>query len=118
MEELKMKKAVFFTCLFTMVLFSSTTSFAGKGPDVMNLKEVFEVKGKKRSVIFPHHKHQAKVACASCHSNPDGGGSLKVKFVKRKGVGNDFHKKFCWPCHVEMKVSKGKRCSTCHNGSK
>jgi hypothetical protein len=29
-------------------------------------------------------------------------------------MGNDFHKKFCWPCHTEMKVPNGRSCNTCH----
>ena len=84
------------------------------GPEVMNMKERFQVEGSRRAAIFPHRMHQAKLECASCHQNPEGGGKLKVEFVKKTGLSNDFHKKFCWPCHDEMQVPKGKACSTCH----
>lgn len=87
---------------------------AGNGPETINLKEKFQFEGKKSAVIFPHHKHQEKVDCAKCHKDPAGGGALVVDIVKKKGVGNDFHKKLCWPCHKEMKVPKGKSCKTCH----
>ncbi len=88
--------------------------FAASGPETINLKEAFNVTGKKKAVIFPHHLHQDKLDCANCHLDPEKGGSLKVEFVKRKGISNDFHKKFCWPCHEKMEVPKGKKCSTCH----
>ena len=101
-------------CLFT--LSASIVAFARAGPEILNLKDVFEVQGTKKAVLLPHHKHQAKVACASCHVSPHGGGSVKFDIVKMDGMSNDFHKKWCWPCHIEMKVPKGKRCSTCHRG--
>ena len=88
-------------------------SAGGTGPETMNLKERFKVEGKKNAVIFPHWKHQAKLECTRCHAVPEGG-KLKIEIVKKTTMGNDFHKKFCWPCHVEMKVPKGKSCKTCH----
>ncbi len=91
----------------------SAVAFAGSGPATINLKEKFHVKGNKQAVIFPHHMHQEKMACTKCHPT-DSGGPLKVEIKKTKGFGNDFHKKFCWPCHVEKKVPKGKSCGTCH----
>lgn len=101
-------------CLFFCGFYS--TSFAGAGPEVINVKETFDITGKKKAAMLPHHKHQAKVACASCHISSSGGGSVKFDIVKKSGVANDFHKKWCWPCHEEMKVPKGKSCSTCHTG--
>ncbi len=85
------------------------------GPEMMNLKERFKVEGKKKAVIFPHHKHQAKLKCEQCHVSADGGGDLRFKIVKKDGIQNDYHKKFCFPCHTEMKVPKGRSCSNCHN---
>ena len=113
-----MKNVILFGGCLGMFLLFAGLSVAGSGPETMDLKDVFEVEGKKRAVIFPHHKHQAKVECASCHINPKGGGSVKFKFVKTTGVANDYHKNFCWPCHIAMKVPKGKSCSTCHTGPK
>jgi len=86
---------------------------AENGPATINLKEKFNVEGSKKAVIFPHRMHQEKLACTKCHPT-DKGGPLKVEIKKTKGFGNDFHKNFCWPCHVEMKVPKGKSCGTCH----
>ncbi len=87
---------------------------ADTGPETIDLKEKFKVEGTKQAVIFPHRTHQAKLACASCHKDAKGGGALAVEIVNLDGIGNDFHKKFCWPCHVEMNVPKGKSCSNCH----
>ncbi len=91
----------------------SAATMASNAPETINLKEKFSVTGKKPAVIFPHKMHQGKLKCTDCHAS-DKGGPLKVKIEKTKGMSNDFHKKFCWPCHVEKKVPKGKSCSTCH----
>jgi Cytochrome c7 and related cytochrome c len=72
------------------------------------------VEGKKKAVVFAHHKHQEKLECVKCHKDAKGGGPLVVDIVKLTTRKNDFHKKLCWPCHVEMKVPKGKSCKTCH----
>lgn len=111
-----MKKIIVLTGCCLLVL-SCSSAFAGVGLQMLNLKNIFHVQGRKAAVILPHYVHQAKVACASCHVNPQGGGNVKFDLVKRSGMSNDFHKKWCWPCHVEMKVPKGKSCSTCHSGS-
>ena len=108
-----MKKLL--TCLFAAGMLAGTSAvvIASNGPETINLKEKFSVTGKKPAVIFPHKTHQEKLDCTNCHST-DKGGPLKVKIEKTTGMSNDFHKKFCWPCHVERKVPKGKSCSTCH----
>jgi len=115
---MKMKKTFFVNCGLFLTIAFAVYCFAGSGPERINLKEAFDVKGKKDAVIFPHHTHQENLDCINCHVDPEQGGSLKVTFVKRKGSSNDFHKKFCWPCHVKMEVPKGKRCSTCHKKQK
>jgi hypothetical protein len=84
------------------------------GPETIDMKAAFKVEGTKQAVIFPHRRHQAKLACGTCHKSPEGGDDLLVEFVNKSGPGNDFHKKFCWPCHAEMNVPKGKSCATCH----
>ncbi len=86
---------------------------SGNGPETIDLKAKHSIQGKKKAVIFPHRKHQGKLECTKCHKGPEGG-VLKVELKKIKGMSNDFHKKICWPCHVEMKVKKGKTCKTCH----
>ncbi len=103
--------ALLATCFFVL---AASVCLASAGPETINLKEKFDVKGNKQAVIFPHHRHQEKLECTKCHST-DKGGALKVHISKTTGFGNDFHKKFCWPCHVERKVPKGKSCGTCHH---
>ncbi len=96
------------------VLTSATVAFAAQGPESIDLKEAFQVQGNKEAVIFPHHQHQAVLDCAKCHKDEAGGGELVVTFENLTGSRNDFHTKFCWPCHKEEKVLKGTSCSTCH----
>ncbi|MBN2332776.1 MAG: cytochrome C [Deltaproteobacteria bacterium] len=98
-------------CLWLVV--AAAVQADGKGPEQMDLKARFQVEGSKKAVIFPHHQHQAKLACTKCHPS-DAGGPLVVTIENKSGTANDFHKKFCWPCHVEMQVPKGKMCMTCH----
>ncbi len=86
---------------------------SGTGPATIDLKAFHSIEGKKSAVIFPHRKHQKKLKCVQCHQTSEGG-ELKVALNKLTGMANDFHKKFCWPCHVQMKVPKGKKCKTCH----
>jgi hypothetical protein len=108
-----MKKGTF--SIVTAGLFASAAAvvFASGGPETIDLKARFHIEGKKPAVIFPHRLHQSRLECTKCHPS-DKGGPLKVRIEKTTGMSNDFHKKFCWPCHVEMKVPKGKSCSTCH----
>jgi hypothetical protein len=98
--------------LFTMPL--AATAEQDKGPEAMDLKERFKVEGKKSAVIFPHRQHQEKLECEKCHVDSKGGGKVKFELVNLTGPKNDFHTKFCWPCHQEMSVPKGKSCKTCH----
>jgi cytochrome c553 len=87
---------------------------ADKGPAEIDLKAKHSIEGKKAAVIFPHAKHQEKLGdCTKCHKDA-AGGALNVEIVNLTGNKNDFHKKFCIPCHKDMKVPKGKSCSTCH----
>ncbi|MBU0947037.1 MAG: cytochrome c family protein [Proteobacteria bacterium] len=110
-----MKKVVIAGCLIFTFVSAASLTLAGQGPETVDLKAAYKVEGKKSAVIFPHHKHQEKVECAKCHKDVKGGGPLVVDIVELTGTSNDFHKKFCWPCHVEMKVVKGKSCKTCHS---
>lgn len=101
-----------------LVLNLATAALAGApaptGPETIDLKEAFQVEGRKEAVIFPHHLHQAVTACAKCHKNEAGGGELVVSLENLSGTRNDFHTQFCWPCHKAEKVPKGTSCSTCH----
>ncbi len=110
-----MKKRCFISVLAGVFLLAPLVAMAtDNGPEIIDLKEKFKVEGKRKAVNFPHRKHQDKLECSSCHQDPKGGGKLKFELVNLTGNKNDFHKKFCWPCHVEMKVPRGKSCSNCH----
>ena len=111
-------QSILFCLSFLLVIpsFSMAEHGADHGPETMDLKERFAVEGIKPAVIFSHHKHQEKLnqQCIKCHVSEGGGGKLAVEFENKKGISNDFHKKFCWPCHVEMNVPNGKSCTLCH----
>ncbi|MBC8318274.1 MAG: cytochrome C [Desulfobulbaceae bacterium] len=113
-KDTPMKK----TCIYLALLAFSALPFSASaddmGPETMDLKERFKVEGKKKAVIFPHRQHQASLECVKCHVSPQGGGNLNVEIANLKGTRNDFHTKFCWPCHQEMNVPKGRSCNTCH----
>lgn len=109
-----MKKTCIGLALFALTTLPLPATANDTGPETMDLKERFKVEGKKKAVIFPHRQHQSKLECAKCHLNPKGGGSLNVEIVNLEGARNDFHTKFCWPCHKEMSVPKGRSCNTCH----
>jgi hypothetical protein len=111
---MKKKCTLLLMSVFLLISPALSANAGDNGPETMNLKERFKVEGKKQAVIFPHRQHQAKLECAKCHLNPEGGGKLNVEIVNMKGPKNDFHTKLCWPCHKEMKVPKGRSCSTCH----
>ncbi len=102
-------------CVTFSLIIATSWALADQGPETIDLKAAYKVEGKKSAVMFPHHKHQEKLACAKCHKDTNGGGPLVVDIVKLTTSSNDFHKKFCWPCHIEMKVPKGKSCNTCHH---
>jgi hypothetical protein len=101
-------------CLGCALIITASIVFAGQGPETIDLKAAYKVEGKMSAVIFPHHAHQEKLECAKCHKDSKAGGPLVVEIVKLTSMNNDFHKKFCWPCHVELEVPKGKSCTTCH----
>jgi len=99
------------------ICFSITlvTVFAlNNGPAEINMKTTFKVEGSKEAVIFPHHEHQNNLDCSNCHLDIEKNSDLKIKLTKFNGYSNDFHKKFCWPCHEKLEVPQGKKCSTCH----
>ena len=114
-ERYNMKYYVSISTFLSLALvITASTVLAGQGPETIDLKATYKVEGKKSAVIFSHHAHQENLECSKCHKSSAGGGPLVVEIVKLTTTKNDFHKKFCWPCHVEMKVPKGKSCKTCH----
>ena len=108
------KRSLLSALICGMLVLPFVASASDNGPEIIDLKEKFKVEGRKKAVKFPHRTHQAKLACVKCHKDPNGGGALTVEIVNLTGNKNDFHKKFCWPCHMEMKVPRGKSCSNCH----
>jgi len=97
-----------------MLVFPFMAVGSDNGPAEIDLKAKHNIEGKKEAVIFPHAKHQEKLGdCTKCHKEATGG-ALNVEIANLKGSKNDFHTNFCFPCHVDMKVPKGKSCTTCH----
>jgi len=110
-----------------LVIFSVALVAFAAGPESINLAEKWGLKVKKPAVVFPHALHQANNQCTDCHATPEGGAlkntageaidpaaliaSGKIKTGKMK---NPMHDDFCWKCHKEKKVPKGKSCNTCH----
>jgi hypothetical protein len=109
-----MNKRIFFATMLTGIFCISGVLIAGgKGPENIDLKAKYKVEATKPAVVFSHHKHQAKLECTKCHASAEGG-KLKFEINNFAGVGNDFHKTVCWPCHKEMNVPKGTVCASCH----
>ncbi len=109
-----MKRLVTGLLLAVAMLVFPLMAAADNGPAEIDLKAKHSIEGKKAAVIFPHAKHQEKLGdCTKCHKDA-AGGALNVEIVNLTGNKNDFHKKFCIPCHKDMKVPKGKSCKTCH----
>lgn len=140
-----MKKCITLGAIFVLSLgltFSGNV-FAGddKGPAEIVIQPT-AAKTKKSPVVFPHSKHQEKIACAECHHSKDDAGKQvayvegqknkkcaschnsdvlagrtlgKLKLDTLKGAG---HGK-CLACHKEKakadkSLKKLKKCSTCH----
>ena len=109
-----MKKIIMAVCCTSLLVAFTSLANAQKGPETIDLKARYKIEGKKKAVLFAHHMHQEKLECVQCHKDEKGGGPLTVEIVNLTTSSNDFHKKFCWPCHDDMKVEKGKSCDTCH----
>lgn len=111
-----------------LVVFSvALVAVAASGPESINLAESWGLEVKKKAVVFPHALHQEKNECTECHATAEGGALKNIKGesidpkaliasgdLKKGGTKNPIHDDFCWECHKEKKVPKGKSCSTCH----
>lgn len=83
-----------------------------EGLETIDLKERHAPEGKKKAVVFEHKAHAERLACTTCHEDPEAG-MLKIEVPEVvKGTKNVFHEELCIKCHKEMKVKKS--CSTCH----
>jgi hypothetical protein len=91
-----MKKVTLYAVAAAMVLGLCFTgiSFAGdKGPAEMTLLATVDAAKKDKPAVFPHAKHQARLACAECH-HTKGADGKQVAYTEG------------------MKIQK---CETCHN---
>lgn len=123
-EEIEMKKI----SIAILAIFAVALVAIAAGPESINLAESWGLTPKKPAVVFPHAFHQTKNECTECHVAADGGalknlkdgGELDGKALVASGAlkpgktKNDIHDAFCWECHKEKKVPKGKSCNTCH----
>lgn len=97
--EEKMKKSVLCAAAFTM-LFGFTVAGTAMAEDKGAAEYTF---GSKKIAVFPHAKHQEKLACDDCHK------ALDVKKMSEKDYA---HKEGCKACHKEKGASTS--CKTCH----
>ena len=92
-----MKKTVLYAVTTAMVLglcfTGATIASADKGPADITLESTIDKAKKAKPAIFPHAKHQEKLACADCHHSKDAAGK-KVDYVEGQKV---------------------EKCETCHN---
>jgi nitrate/TMAO reductase-like tetraheme cytochrome c subunit len=79
--------------------------------ETIDLAEKYVPAPTKAAVVFPHFEHAERLACATCHADPEAG-SLKFVPGEVKGMKNAFHDQLCIKCHTEMRVPK--TCATCH----
>lgn len=117
--KIRLLRNIMATVLLTCCLGLSTQAVCAEqlkapAPEIINLKEKYQVSGRKTAVIFDHKKHQEKLECQKCHLAGENNVSLLVKVDLVDTIANDFHRKICWPCHDSMKVAGGKTCSVCH----
>ncbi len=115
MENQTRNRFIIFAFVAAFLLLASGQVLAmGLGAPVINLKMKYSSRGKIGPVVFPHLTHQKVLKCEECH-NP---GTLNFEIRKQYGMGNDFHEKFCFPCHEKMDVPDGKVCTNCHKSEK
>ena len=96
-----------------MVFAAVTMAIAAQQPDKVHLKQSWNVEGRQPAVIFDHSLHAGKETCTACHATADG---AKVTFdaqIKGNNDRNPAHA-YCWPCHAEKSVPRGRVCATCH----
>ncbi|MDD3813920.1 MAG: cytochrome c3 family protein [Desulfocapsaceae bacterium] len=128
-----MKKIVTYAAAFalTLGLGLSANAMAGdKGPAEMTLQATVDAAAKAKPAMFPHAKHQEKLACGECHHTKGADGKQvaytegmkieKCETCHNKAAGmpkavatfKDAAHTNCKGCHKEKKVST--KCDTCH----
>ncbi|MBU0681337.1 MAG: cytochrome c3 family protein [Proteobacteria bacterium] len=102
-----MKKSVLCAAAFTM-LFGFTVAGAAMGEDKGPAEMTLTTADAKKPAIFPHAKHQEKLACDDCHKALD---------VKKMATIKDYaHKEGCKECHKTKNAPTA--CPTCHPAKK
>ncbi len=75
--------------------------------------------GKKKSVGFPHQKHQKMMSCAKCHNLFDKKKDSIQALIEKKKLKKKEVMAVCLKCHREMKRENKKTgptsCVKCHN---
>lgn len=129
-----MKKTVLYAAAFALVMglgFSANAMAADKGPTDITLQATVDAAAKPKPALFPHAKHQEKMACGECHHSKGADGKQvayvegqkieKCESCHNKAAGMD--KKIatfkdaahtnCKGCHTEKKAGPTK-CAECH----
>lgn len=113
------KKIVLCIAALSLLCGVATFAFAGQGPETVTYDTA---KKGGTSVIFPHHAHQAKQECATCHhsKNADGtqgayiaGQEAKCATCHELGKPSDNIHKACKGCHKDGGAGPTK-CNDCH----
>lgn len=130
-----MKKIVTYAAAFALTLGMgfSANAMADKGPAEMTLQATVDAAAKPKPAMFPHAKHQEKLACGECHHTKGADGKQvaytegmkieKCETCHNKAAGLD--KKIatfkdaahtnCKDCHKEKNVDTKKLgCKLCH----
>jgi hypothetical protein len=128
-----MKKTVVYAAAFALAmgLGFSANAMADKGPAELTLQATVDAAAKPKPAIFPHAKHQEKLACGECHHSKGADGK-QVAFVEgqkiekceschNKAAGmdakiatfKDAAHTNCKGCHAEKKAGPTK-CGGCH----
>ncbi len=103
-----------------------------KGPAEMTLQATVDANKKPKPAVFPHAKHQEKLACGECHHTKgddgkqvaftDGMKIQKCETCHNKAAGmpkglqtfKDAAHKNCKGCHKETGKKELTKCSNCH----
>lgn len=130
-----MKKTVMYAAAFALALglgFTANCMAVDKGPAEITLKSTKDGAATPKPAVFPHAKHQEKMACKECHHSKDAAGK-QVPYVdgqknekcetchnKAAGIANakvatfkDAAHTRCKGCHTEKKAGPTK-CPDCH----
>lgn len=116
-----MKKIALYAVATALVMglcFTATSFAADKGAAEMTLVSTIDAAKKAKPAIFPHAKHQEKLACADCHHGKDDAGK-QVAYTEGMKIEKceSCHNKAAGMTNKKLATFKGAahaNCKTCH----